>query len=221
MNEEPGSFLPPPRRTYETAGTGPLPSQPVPAPAAEAAPAPRRRAFLAFAPLAIVVLVGLGMYFSRNTPSFIRPLLPSGRAASRMTPHLGELVAQPNRVDLVGGPKVCGKVVSIDTAGPAVDPSFHELDAAVRASNPAEVGTVARVTCADAPILRGGNTTPRGSFVRCRVELVERASKKWLGGLTIDSEDLPAPLMRSDDDRGSRPSKAIARWISSLPPSCS
>lgn len=218
MSDEPSSFLPPARR--QTSAPPSLPA--IARRSTSLAPEPPRGGLLrAFAPMLLVILAFVAVYFVQRPPAFVTPWLPSGRAAARIVPYAQALMAPYERPADPPPPSVCGKVATLDAPTRTVDASFHVLDASLRADDASQIGTVGIVSCGEVAIGRkGGTAGAQGFTVRCRVDLVHHTTHRWLGGLTIESEDLPAPMRRTGVFRGTRPSAAIARWIASLPSGC-
>lgn len=226
MNDDPNAPLLPPRR-----GDAP---QPEPA-APSAAPIARSQPPVAtpvattteprgwpFWPVPVFLLLVLSGVVWLRPPRFVRPVLASGRAEARIEPYVGQLLFEATRpAAVVGAPYVCGKVAVIDAKARRVDESFHGLDPAIRADDASQIGTLARVSCGEVALgTFAGTKTANTHAVRCRVELVDYRTRAWIGALPIDSEDLPAPMRRTGEVHGSRPDRAIARWISSLPRTC-
>jgi hypothetical protein len=173
-------------------------------------------------PLIVALVVVVSGVLWVSPPRFLRIALGSGRAAAAIDPYVSQLPLVGTRPATVSPPRVCGKVAVVDVDQKRIDGAFHEIDPAIRPKNASEIGTVAAVSCREVTVgAWAGAAGSNGHLVRCRVELVDYASRSWLGGLTVDSDDLPAAMRRTGEYHGARPEAAIAAWISSLPRSCS
>lgn len=216
MTDPNAPLLPPPRRAASE-----RPSVSAAPTTASHGPEPEERRGLPLWPVPIALLAIAAVVLSLKPPRFARPLLESGRAAARIEPYAARLLFDPTRPAAVAPPKVCGKLVTIDAGSRHVDESFHALDPAIRADDASQIGTVARVSCREVSLGTFAGTTSANTFaIRCRVDLADYRTRAWLGALSIDSEDLPAPMRRTGEVHGGRPDRAIARWLSSLPRSC-
>lgn len=129
-------------------------------------------------------------------------------------PYLQEYLATPGQTQQ--GAYIRGKVVTVDTFNKKIDPLYFDLPADLRASTPAEVGTIVWMHRQASQV--GYYTKGGGAHQwRCDLKVIDRTTSTLLAEKTFWGSDPPRSKTDSGDAYGSFPSGEIIGYLSGLP----
>jgi hypothetical protein len=108
-----------------------------------------------------------------------------------------------------------GKLIMLNISDRKVDSLFRELPVEMRASTPAEVGTI--VWLKRGQRLYGHYRGGGGAYINtCEVTIIDRAAARVLTVKQFDGS-LPPSSTKSSSASGSMPSDEITTWLRNLP----